>query len=66
MIIRDVCITMLKEIQEKNSFTNTKMAALLGISTYQYTRWIRGTSFTKSANTLNQIEKVVKEYHKAG
>jgi DNA-binding transcriptional regulator YiaG len=60
--LKEMSLEMLKEIQEKNHFDNTKMAALLGVSAYTYTRWIKGKHWTKSPNTLNQVLKVIEEY----
>ena len=66
-MLKDMCIQMLREVAEKNEFSPTQMAYLLGISTEQYRKWMKGKHFTRSHNTLRQIEKVIKEYHpKAG
>ena len=63
--IREMSITMLKEIQDKNRFSRTKMAALLDVSVETYSRWMKGICFTNQAIILNRIEQVVKKYYKA-
>ncbi len=61
--IRKITIKMLKEVQEQNNFSSTKMAALIGVSVYTYDRWVKGQRWTKSSLTLNQILKIIEEYH---
>ena len=63
--IRKISIKMLKETQERNHFSRTKMAALCDVSVETYSRWMNDKGFTRSANTLKQIEKVVTKYYKA-
>jgi len=65
MLIRDMTVQMLKEIQDVDriKFNDTFMAFQCGVSVETYRRWMKYKHFTKSPNTLKQIEKVIKEYH---
>ena len=64
-MVKNISIQMLKEIMVKNNYSRTKMAALCDVSVETYSRWMKGESFTRSVNTLKQIEKVVSEHYKA-
>ena len=61
-MIKNRCITMLKEIQEKNGFSRTKMAAMLDVSVESYSRWVKGISKPNQAIVLNRIANVLEEY----
>jgi len=64
-MIKDMTLAMLKEIQEKNGFSDTKMAALLDVSVESYRRWKKRISFPNQAIVLNRITNVIEEYQKA-
>ena len=67
--IRKISIKMLKEIMDKGDgvkpYSRTKMASMLDVSVETYSRWMNDKGFTRSANTLKQIDKVVTKYYKA-
>ena len=64
-MIRENTIQMLKELQIKNGFSDTKMAALLDVSVESYRRWKKQISFPNQAIVLSRIASVLEEYQKA-
>ena len=65
VMIKNICITMLKEVQENTGLSDTKMAALLDVSVESYRRWKKERCFPNQPIILKRIEQVVTEYHKA-
>jgi len=63
--IRDMTIEMLIEIQETNHFSDTKMAAIIGVSSESLRRWKKRICFPNQAIVLDSIGKVIKKYYKA-
>ena len=63
-MIKDMTLAMLKEIQIKNGFSDTKMAALLDVSVESYRRWKKQISFPNQAIVLNRIANILEEYQK--
>ena len=63
-MIKDMTLAMLKEMQIRNGFSDTKMAALLDVSVESYRRWKKQISFPNQAIVLNRIASVLEEYQK--
>ena len=63
-MIKDKILPMLKELQIKNGFSDTKMAALLDVSVESYRRWKKQISFPNQAIVLSRIASVLEEYQK--
>ena len=63
-MIRENTIQMLKEMQEKNGLSDTKMAAMIDVSVESYRRWKKNISFPNQAIVLNRIASVLEEYQK--
>lgn len=61
-MIKDMTLAMLKEIQVKNEFSDTKMAALIDVSVESYRRWKKRICFPNQAIVLNQIANILEEY----
>ena len=64
-MIKDMTLAMLKEIQGKNGFSDTKMAALLDVSVESFRRWKKNKCFPNQTIVLDRITKVIEEYKKA-
>ena len=64
-MIKDMTLAMLKEIQLKNEFSDTKMAALLDVSVESYRRWKSKKCFPNQTIVLARITKVLEEHQKA-
>ena len=58
-MIGNTRIQKLSEIAKKNGYNQTKMAFKLGISVATWNRWIKEESFTRSQNTINQIDRFI-------
>ena len=64
-MVRDMTLAMLKDIQGKNGFSDTKMAAILDVSVESYRRWKKNICFPNQTIVLARITKVLEEYQKA-
>ena len=61
-MVKNYKIQKLIEIAVKNGYDQAKMAVELGISVPTWNRWIKERSFTKSRNTLKQIDQFIAEH----
>ena len=61
-MVKNYKIQKLIEIAVKNGYDQATMAVKLGISVPTWNRWIKESSFTKSKNTLKQIDQFIAEH----
>lgn len=61
-MIKNMNVKKLIEITEKYGMNQVDICKELNVSVPTWNRWISGESFTRSKNTLKQIDKVIKKY----
>lgn len=61
-MIKNMNVKRLIEIKEKYGMNQVDICKELDVSVSTWNRWIDGTCFTRSKNTLKQIAKVIKKY----
>jgi len=61
-MIKNMRVKKLIEIKEKYGMNQVDICKILDVGVATWNRWIKGICFTRSRNTLKQIDKVIKKY----
>ena len=61
-MVKNMTIQKISEIIIKNGLSQAEAAFKLGISVPTLNRWLNGSSFTRSYNTLKTIDRFIQDF----